>query len=316
MRRTRPSGLADLKPATANGSGWARLLSFWTVGRSRACPAHAGSSGGCSTTARAPSPDGILPWAGPGGGGGRCPDLHRPARHRPVAHRRSWQVETSQGPVTARNVVLATNAYTDGLWPGLRQCFSPDPLPATRHRAAGGRGRRHTARATALWDTGPIMFNIRRDAAGRLLIGTMGRVLGTARRGPTRRWAARRICETLPRTRAGRVHGSLARAESRLHRITAARPSGSMRACGHRSATMAAGSRPERCSAGHGGPSDRGPIRSTCPCRSRRCPGCPARDCRRAPTTWRSRQINCGKVSDDRHSRRCRYRRDLHGCRP
>ncbi|HET9926070.1 MAG TPA: FAD-binding oxidoreductase, partial [Methylomirabilota bacterium] len=32
-----------------------------------------------------------------------------------------WRVDTQAGSVTARSVILATNAYTDDLWPGLRR---------------------------------------------------------------------------------------------------------------------------------------------------------------------------------------------------
>jgi glycine/D-amino acid oxidase-like deaminating enzyme len=36
-----------------------------------------------------------------------------------------WKVTTPQGSVTARKVILTTNAYTDDLWPGLKQTFLP-----------------------------------------------------------------------------------------------------------------------------------------------------------------------------------------------
>ncbi|WP_298936846.1 FAD-binding oxidoreductase [uncultured Ruegeria sp.] len=36
-----------------------------------------------------------------------------------------WKVATSTGSVTARQVILTTNAYTNGLWPGLQQTFFP-----------------------------------------------------------------------------------------------------------------------------------------------------------------------------------------------
>ncbi len=61
----------------------------------------------------------------------------------------AWQVRTPQGPVAARAVILATNAYADGLWPGLRRCFVPIhyfqlATPPLGARAAGilpgGRG--------------------------------------------------------------------------------------------------------------------------------------------------------------------------------
>ncbi|WP_224824403.1 FAD-binding oxidoreductase [Cognatishimia sp. MH4019] len=36
-----------------------------------------------------------------------------------------WRVSTDQGAVTAPQVILTTNGYTDDLWPGLRQTFYP-----------------------------------------------------------------------------------------------------------------------------------------------------------------------------------------------
>ena len=36
-----------------------------------------------------------------------------------------WRVQTDAGPITARAVVLGTNAYTDTLWPGLARSFTP-----------------------------------------------------------------------------------------------------------------------------------------------------------------------------------------------
>ncbi|MDJ1007328.1 MAG: FAD-binding oxidoreductase [Paracoccaceae bacterium] len=109
-----------------------------------------------------------------------------------------WRIDTAAGPVLAGQVVLATNAYTDALWPGLGKVFSTidylqvatEPLrQAGAHILPGGEG---------LWDTAPIMFSCRRDAAGRLILGTMGRVFGTAAQGVTRRWAATRLQRLFP----------------------------------------------------------------------------------------------------------------------
>lgn len=109
-----------------------------------------------------------------------------------------WRVNTDQGTLTADNVVLGTNAYTDDLWPGLSQVFTmihylqlaTTPMgPEAAHILPGRQG---------LWDTGQIMFNYRRDARDRLLIGTMGRVIGTKDRGLTRRWAQRQIARVFP----------------------------------------------------------------------------------------------------------------------
>ncbi len=109
-----------------------------------------------------------------------------------------WRVKTSQGELRAANVVLGTNAYTDTLWPGLNAGFTmihylqfaTTPMgPEAAHILPGRQG---------LWDTGPIMFNYRRDAADRLLIGTMGRVIGSKDKGLTRRWAAKQIARVFP----------------------------------------------------------------------------------------------------------------------
>ena len=37
----------------------------------------------------------------------------------------TWKVSTPTGSVTARQVILTTNAYTDGLWPKLKQTYFP-----------------------------------------------------------------------------------------------------------------------------------------------------------------------------------------------
>jgi glycine/D-amino acid oxidase-like deaminating enzyme len=134
-----------------------------------------------------------------------------------------WQVETDQGSLRARNVVLGTNAYTDGLWPGLKSVFTTihylqvatTPLgPEAAHILPGRQG---------LWDTGRVMFNYRRDAADRLLIGTMGRVIGTKERGLTRRWAERQLRKVFPElgplTFEDAWHGQIAMTPSHLPQI-------------------------------------------------------------------------------------------------
>jgi glycine/D-amino acid oxidase-like deaminating enzyme len=109
-----------------------------------------------------------------------------------------WRVETDRGAVRARAVVLGTNAYTDRLWPGLSATFTPIhyfqfatmPLgPEADHILPGRQG---------VWDTAPVMTSIRRDARGRLIIGSMGRVIGSRERGLSRRWAERMLRRLYP----------------------------------------------------------------------------------------------------------------------
>lgn len=109
-----------------------------------------------------------------------------------------WKVETNQGTVTAKSVILGTNAYTDDLWPGLSRIFTPihyfqlatKPLgPDAAHILPGKQG---------LWDTGQIMFSLRRDAYDRLVIGSMGKVIGSKDRGLSHRWARKQIAKIFP----------------------------------------------------------------------------------------------------------------------
>ncbi len=134
-----------------------------------------------------------------------------------------WRVRTSAGGVRAKAVVLGTNAYTDELWPGLKSVFTTihylqfatEPLgPGAGHILRGRQG---------VWDTGSIMFNVRRDAHDRLLVGTMGRVIGSKAKGLTRRWARNRIARMFPEL--GRVsfddawHGQIAMTPDHLPRV-------------------------------------------------------------------------------------------------
>lgn len=134
-----------------------------------------------------------------------------------------WIVDTDQGAVRARAVVLGTNAYTDTLWPNLNRSFTlinyfqfaTKPLgPEAAHILPGRQG---------LWDTGKIMFNVRRDASDRLLIGSMGKVIGTKDHGLSHRWAERQIASIFPTL--GPVefdeawHGQIAMTPDHLPRI-------------------------------------------------------------------------------------------------
>lgn len=86
-----------------------------------------------------------------------------------------WRVRTPGGTVAAAQVVLATNGYTDGLWPGLRRTVAPvfssivasAPL-AERVRAAILPGR------SVLWENGRVTVYCRIDAAGRMVLGGRG----------------------------------------------------------------------------------------------------------------------------------------------
>jgi glycine/D-amino acid oxidase-like deaminating enzyme len=86
-----------------------------------------------------------------------------------------WRVHAKDGSVTARTVILATNAYTDDLWPGLRQTMLPvqsyqvatRPLPVEIRRQVLPGGQ-------VVSDLRRILFYFRLDPEGRLLMGGRG----------------------------------------------------------------------------------------------------------------------------------------------
>jgi glycine/D-amino acid oxidase-like deaminating enzyme len=86
-----------------------------------------------------------------------------------------WRVHTARGSVTAEHVVLATNGYTDSLWPRLRHTIVPlfgaiaasGPLPdAIASRVMPSRA--------VLYESGAVTVYYRLDAEQRLLIGGRG----------------------------------------------------------------------------------------------------------------------------------------------
>ncbi len=133
-----------------------------------------------------------------------------------------WVVDTDRGTVAAGSVVLGTNAYSDDLWPGLRKGFTVIHYFQLATAPLGERGRSVLSGGQGLWDTGRIMFSLRRDASGRIIIGSMGRVIG-GEGGLSRRWAARKLQRLFPDL--GRVaiehgwHGRIAMTPDHLPRI-------------------------------------------------------------------------------------------------
>ena len=109
-----------------------------------------------------------------------------------------WRVVTDHGPLRAKAVVLGTNAYTDELWPGLNKSFTLIHYFQLATRPLGADAARILPERQGLWDTGKIMFSLRRDANDRLIIGSMGTVFGTAHNGLSQRWARKQIGRIFP----------------------------------------------------------------------------------------------------------------------
>jgi glycine/D-amino acid oxidase-like deaminating enzyme len=92
-----------------------------------------------------------------------------------AAERGAWRVRTADGSVVARHVVLATNGYTDALWPQLSRTIVPvfgaiaasEPLPEAQAREILPGGQ-------VLYESGAVTVYYRVDAGRRLIIGGRG----------------------------------------------------------------------------------------------------------------------------------------------
>jgi glycine/D-amino acid oxidase-like deaminating enzyme len=84
----------------------------------------------------------------------------------------NWRLETTHGTVTAERLILATNGYTDALWPGLRRSIVPlfsaiastEPLPQPLARTI-------MPSRSSLYEIGRITVYYRVDTDNRLLMG-------------------------------------------------------------------------------------------------------------------------------------------------
>ena len=110
----------------------------------------------------------------------------------------AWRIATPEGAVLADQVILATNAYTGALWPGLRQTMVPvrsfhvatAPLSANVVRSIlpGGHG---------MSDTRQALWAFRLDATGRL-VTTAAPLFTFGARPGLRRSTLSRLREAFP----------------------------------------------------------------------------------------------------------------------
>lgn len=113
-----------------------------------------------------------------------------------------WNLKTPRGTVTARHVILATNAYgslvTDVPWKEYRQeltilpyfQFATNPLPDNV-------AARILTERQGAWDTGLVMTSFRMDRQNRLIFGSIGRLDAIAA-GTHRAFAARSVRKLFP----------------------------------------------------------------------------------------------------------------------
>jgi glycine/D-amino acid oxidase-like deaminating enzyme len=79
-----------------------------------------------------------------------------------------WRLHTATGTVTAEKIVLATNGYTDGLWPGLRRSIVPvySAIVASEPVSDDVMPTR-----SSLYEMGEIVVYYRKDRDNRVLMG-------------------------------------------------------------------------------------------------------------------------------------------------
>ncbi|MDA9770224.1 FAD-binding oxidoreductase [Emcibacteraceae bacterium] len=110
----------------------------------------------------------------------------------------TWYIKTEKGLLKADKVLVATNAYLSNILPELKSTFTPmyycqmatDPLTDEQldNYLPGKNGT---------WDTRLVMRSYRTDAAGRLIIGTIGNIF--IDKAPLfSSWADKMVRDTFP----------------------------------------------------------------------------------------------------------------------
>jgi glycine/D-amino acid oxidase-like deaminating enzyme len=113
-----------------------------------------------------------------------------------------WQITANGHTVTAGSLLLATNAYFEGIEMALRPEFvgvnycqfatAPMPKPLRAEILAGGEG---------CWDTALVMSSFRTDYAGRMIVGGIGDASG-AGASIHLNWARRKLRQIYPQLAA------------------------------------------------------------------------------------------------------------------
>ena len=109
-----------------------------------------------------------------------------------------WEVNTNQGKLFAKYVLLATNAYTDNLWPNLKNIFTIINFFQIATQSLGQNSDYILPERQGLWDTGKIMVSIRKDEKNRLVLGSMGTFTGSVNRGLSNRWGRKQLRRLFP----------------------------------------------------------------------------------------------------------------------
>ena len=150
--------------------------------------------------------------------------LHERTPAQEIRHDGSaWQVHTSSGTIRARALLLATNAYHDSVSGVAGPAFTPVHFFQFATTPLGpGQIDRVLPGQEGCWDTGTVMAAFRRDAAGRLLVGSIG-ALDHAGSGLHRSWARRKLAVLYPELKDQPLehawHGRIAMTRDHLPKI-------------------------------------------------------------------------------------------------
>src|SRR5262249_28865465 len=91
-----------------------------------------------------------------------------------------WCLKTAQGEVRAPWVIVATNAYSSGVWPELREEVVALPYFNLASRPLSeSQLKTLLPERQGVWDTRQILSSLRLDARGRLIFGSVGALRGS-----------------------------------------------------------------------------------------------------------------------------------------
>lgn len=116
----------------------------------------------------------------------------------------AWRLRTPGGTVRAAQVIVATNAYTSGVWPELRGELVHLPYFNMATTPLGEDLRRSILpERQGAWDTREVLSSFRFDQQGRLVFGSVGALRGTGL--PIHRdWGRRALAKLFPQLRGVR----------------------------------------------------------------------------------------------------------------
>ena len=91
-------------------------------------------------------------------------------------HKEGWTAQTAQAnTITAAQVLIATNGYTDGLWPGLKKTLlTANSFIVATEPLSGAAADTILSKGEAVSTSQRLLLYFRRDSTGRLLMGGRG----------------------------------------------------------------------------------------------------------------------------------------------